>query len=85
MVTTADEGEPVVSVDPLGQIPDALRRALGRPTWVMQLELSLERKLARVAVQDVLEALARQGYYLQLPPDGLISPTALAPEGLRGA
>jgi|SRR3970282_366446 len=71
--------------DPLVKISDALKRAFGRPTFVMRLELSAERKLARVPVLDVMEALAGQGYYLQLPPEGLISPNAVAPEGLRGA
>ncbi|MDE2421709.1 MAG: YcgL domain-containing protein [Gammaproteobacteria bacterium] len=71
--------------DPLAKISDALKRAFGRPTFVMRLELTPERKLARVPVLSVIEALETQGYYLQLPPEGLISPTAVAPEGLRGA
>lgn len=71
--------------DPLVKISDALKRAFGRPTFVMRLELSAERQLARVPVLDVMQALVGQGYYLQLPPEGLISPNAVAPEGLRGA
>ncbi len=71
--------------DPLIKISDALKRAFGRPTFVMRLELSAERQLARVPVLDVIQALAGQGYYLQLPLEGLISPNAVAPEGLRGA
>ncbi len=71
--------------DPLARISGALKRAFGRPTFVMRLELTQERKLARVPVSDVLESLNHQGYYLQLPPEGLISPNAVAPEGLRGA
>ncbi len=71
--------------DPFAQVSDSLKRAFGRPTFVMRLELTPERKLARVPVLDVIESMTRQGYYLQLPPEGLISPTAVAPEGLRGA
>lgn len=71
--------------DPLANISESLKRAFGRPTFVMRLELTPERKLARVSVLDVMESLERQGYYLQLPPEGLISPNAVAPEGLRGA
>lgn len=71
--------------DPLSKISDSLKRAFGRPTFVMRLELTPERKLARVPVLDVVESLNNQGYYLQLPPEGLISPNAVAPEGLRGA
>ena len=71
--------------EPLARISDALKRAFGRPTFAMRLELTPERKLARVPVLDVIDALSGQGYYLQLPPESLISPNAVAPEGLRGA
>lgn len=72
-------------LDPLAVVPAALRQAFSRASFVMHLELSAERKLARVPVQEVLKAFAQQGYFLQLPPEGLISATAPAPEGLRGA
>ncbi len=75
----------VSEYDPLAKISDALKSAFGRPTFVMRLELTPERKLARVPVLSVIESLETQGYYLQLPPEGLISPNAVAPEGLRGA
>ena len=82
-----NEVEPLADpeYDPLAKVSDSLKRAFGRPTFVMRLELTPERKLARVPVLDVVESLTRQGYYLQLPPEGLISPNAVAPEGLRGA
>ncbi len=79
------ESQADAEYDPLIKVSDPLKRAFGRPTFVMRLELSAERKLARVPVLDVMEALVSQGYYLQLPPEGLISPNAVAPEGLRGA
>ena len=72
-------------VDPLHAVPVALKQAFGRASFVMHLELDASKKLARVNVQDVLQAFAQQGYFLQLPPDGLISKSAPAPEGLRGA
>lgn len=71
--------------DPLAVVPATLKQAFGRASFVMHLELKLERPLARVNVLDVLQAFAQQGYFLQLPPEGLISATAPAPEGLRGA
>ncbi len=71
--------------EPLALVSDSLKRAFGRPTFVMRLALSSERKLARVSVDDVMASIASKGYFLQLPPEGLISPTAVAPEGLRGA
>jgi len=50
-------------------LPEALRQAFGEPHFVMHLRLSPERRLARVGVEQVLEALAGEGYFLQLPPD----------------
>ena len=73
------------TLDPLHAVPAALKQAFGRASFVMHLELEASRQLARVSTKDVLKALQTQGYYLQLPPDGLISPNAVAPEGLRGA
>jgi uncharacterized protein YcgL (UPF0745 family) len=50
-------------------LPDTLRQAFGEPQFVMHLQLGPERRLARVEVEQVLAALAEQGYFLQLPPD----------------
>ena len=41
---------------------------MGTPELVMELDLHRARKLARVDVQKVMEGLATQGYYLQMPP-----------------
>lgn len=71
--------------DPFAKLPSDLRKALGRPSFVMHLELHAGRKLARVSVEQVLASFQELGYFVQFPPDGLISPTALPPEGLRGA
>jgi uncharacterized protein YcgL (UPF0745 family) len=49
-------------------LPAELRERFGEPAFVLRLELSAERKLARVDVASVLESLAEQGFYLQLPP-----------------
>jgi uncharacterized protein YcgL (UPF0745 family) len=49
-------------------LPEELQQRFGPPAWVMQLELSAQKKLARVDVARVLESLALQGFYLQLPP-----------------
>lgn len=73
------------SQDIFANIPEVLLQAFGRTTFVMHLQLSETRKLARVPILSVLEALENQGYYVQMPPDGLINPNAVEPEGLRGA
>jgi len=49
-------------------LPAALQESFGIPSVVMKLQLSANRRLARVDVESVLECLAKQGYYLQLPP-----------------
>jgi uncharacterized protein YcgL (UPF0745 family) len=51
-----------------GDLPAELQERFGVPTLVMRLDLSADRKLARVDVRKVLESLAKPGYYLQLPP-----------------
>lgn len=69
----------------LNTLPIALQGVFGLPSWVMSLEITSERKLAQVKGEQVLQSIAQKGYFLQLPPEGLINPNAVAPEGLRGA
>ncbi|WOE31931.1 MULTISPECIES: YcgL domain-containing protein [unclassified Acinetobacter] len=71
--------------DPLAVLPEPMRQAFGRATFVMALELDESRKLARVNVLHVMDSIATKGFFLQMPPEGLINPNAVAPEGLRGA
>ena len=59
--------------------------SLCRATFVMHLELAPTRKLARVNVLHVLDSLQTKGFFIQMPPEGLINPNAVEPEGLRGA
>ena len=66
-------------------VPAVLLQAFGRASFVMHLQLDEQRKLAQVSTLSVLEALERQGYFVQMPPEGLINPNAVEPEGLRGA
>ena len=53
---------------PFSDLPDELQERFGKPAFVMSLNLSTDRELARVHVNKVLESLAEQGFYLQLPP-----------------
>ncbi|MEM9622987.1 MAG: YcgL domain-containing protein [Pseudomonadota bacterium] len=50
------------------ELPDALRDQFGEATEFLQFELSPSRQLAQADSTQVLTALARQGFYLQLPP-----------------
>ena len=80
-----NESETEVVVDPLEVMPEVFRTAFGRATFVMDLELSEARKLARVSVLHVIDSISTKGFFLQMPPEGLIDPNAVEPEGLRGA
>lgn len=78
----ADEAQ---DIDPLAVVPELLRQTFGRATFVMHLELSPARKLARVSTLHVIDSLVNKGFFIQMPPEGLINPNAVEPEGLRGA
>ncbi len=54
--------------DDFEQVPDALLKRFGKPSLVMQLELSAERKLARENSATVINNLLTQGFHLQMPP-----------------
>jgi len=56
--------------DALGfdDLPAELQESFGAPAFVMRLELSADRRLARVDVGKVLQSLVETGFYLQLPP-----------------
>ncbi len=62
------------SKDGFAELPEGLRRLLGTPEFVMDLELHRDRQLARADVQKVMEGLRSQGYYLQMPPAHELEP-----------
>ena len=49
-------------------LPDTLKNIFGKPEFVMDLELTAERKLAYEDVNQVMQNLAELGYHLQMPP-----------------
>ena len=49
-------------------LPAALKNVFGEPGFVMDLELTAERKLAYEDVDQVMQNLSEQGYHLQMPP-----------------
>jgi len=49
-------------------IPSELSKSLGKLEFVMALELSSEKKLAREDVNKVIENIEQQGFHLQMPP-----------------
>jgi len=56
-------------------LPDSLQEAFGEPDFVMDLELTAERKLAYEDTDQVMKNLAETGYHLQMPPQD--DPTGL--------
>ena len=55
--------------DDFEDIPEVLMSRFGNPSFVMELELHAERKLARADVNEVIKSLADNGFYLQMPPE----------------
>jgi len=49
-------------------IPEELRQRLGKLKEVMTLEITPDKKLARVDAVKVLKEIREQGYFVQLPP-----------------
>ncbi len=57
----------------LSKLPDELNTLTGRLEKVMELELTAQRKLARVNCADVIDALSTKGFFLQMPPADLLA------------
>lgn len=54
--------------DVFDDVPEILLTSFGERDFVMELELSPQRKLARADVSAVIKALKEDKYYLQMPP-----------------
>lgn len=52
----------------LDRVPEPLQQQFGKAELAMTLVLTPERKLARADASKVLQSIADQGFYLQLPP-----------------
>jgi uncharacterized protein YcgL (UPF0745 family) len=58
----------VDAVEGLERVPAALLTRFGAPVEALRIELTPERRLSRSEASVVLDALAKQGFYLQMPP-----------------
>ena len=54
--------------DDFSGLPEALLQSVGKLEFVMELELTPERKLAREKAEKVLAGLQEKGFFIQLPP-----------------
>ena len=52
----------------LRRVPEVLLKQFGKPELAMQLLLDHDKPLARTTATKVLDAIASEGFYLQLPP-----------------
>lgn len=52
-------------------LPEELLTMVKELSHAMDLELTPDRKLARVDIMLVMKGLEEKGYYLQMPPDPL--------------
>ena len=53
--------------DDFSRVPDELKGVLGELSYVMTIELSMEKKLAQVDAAQVILQLQENGFYLQIP------------------
>lgn len=60
--------------DDFSRVPEALFNSFGKIEFVMSLELTLERKLARENAANVIHQLKEKGFFVQLPPVQLDAP-----------
>ena len=61
--------------DDFSSVPETLFKSLGCLQFVMELQLSPERKLAREDVSKVIASLTSKGFFVQMPP--LLTPPQL--------
>jgi len=54
--------------DGVKSLPEALLNLFGTPNHVLDLILTPQKELARVDAQKVLDEIAENGFYLQMPP-----------------
>ena len=60
--------------DAFARLPDPLRDRLGGLQFVLEVELTPERRLARADAAEVREHLATHGFHIQFPPDPVADP-----------
>lgn len=54
--------------DDLANLPEALKKRIGKTTLAMTLILTPEKKLAAADAKQVIDSIEEKGFYLQMPP-----------------
>lgn len=60
--------------DDFEQIPETLRAQLGPLSFVLEVALTPERRLARGNADEVRQQLAARGFHIQFPPPAFLPP-----------
>ncbi len=60
--------------DDFSKVPEILFNSLGKMAFVMDLELTPERKLAREDAGKVIASLKEKGFFVQMPPTKMPAP-----------
>ena len=60
--------------DEFARLPATLHAQLAPLKFVLEVELTTQRRLARADADEVREHLAERGFYLQLPPATTLDP-----------
>ena len=58
--------------DAFNKIPNQLLELFGKPKFVLEFDLTKDRKLALADAKQVLANVEEQGYYLQIPPQNIV-------------
>ena len=68
----------IAKQDDFSNVPEAILKSIGPTEFVMQLDITPERVLAREKASDVLRGIEENGFFIQMPPT-----THPAPEMLQ--
>jgi uncharacterized protein YcgL (UPF0745 family) len=60
--------------DDFSKVPEMLFNSFGKMAFVMDLELTPERKLAREDAGKVIASLKEKGFFVQMPPTRIPAP-----------
>ncbi|MGR8933531.1 MAG: YcgL domain-containing protein [Gammaproteobacteria bacterium] len=63
--------------DDFSALPPTLFHSIGTPGFVMEIELTPERKLARADSTQVIRQLQEKGFFVQMPPTQIPAPDSL--------
>lgn len=63
--------------DDFSALPPAVLDSIGAPVFVMEIELTPERKLARADSEQVIRQLRERGFFVQMPPTKIPAPDSV--------